>query len=512
MALLDLLDTYRHPLAVVGALSLLLYFLSYLDRRWRQYQFAKANGCEPVVRTAPQYDPFLSLDRIYRLNKIAKERKVLETSVLRFTELGHTHRAQRFRTPLFITREPQNIKTVLSLRFADYSMGDRIKTFGPLLGHGIFTTDGEDWARSRHMVRPNFVKDQVAHLEVFEELMDDLFALIPADGSTFDLQDLFFSFTIDSATEFLTGHNVHSLKKRRSGVVDNGPDFAKSFDYSLANIASNTRYGPLMFLNRDPNAAEARRICREMVDQFVKRALAMQKKYDEEKATDGTADRRYMFLHGLARHTSDAGRIRDELMSLLLAGRDTTASLLGNLFFLLAKHPNVWAKLQEEVATLEGRAPTYDQLQNMKYLKYCLNETLRILPVVPLNSRTAIRDTILPVGGGLDGRSPVFVPKGAVVGYSVYAMHRRTDFYGPDAEEFRPERWIDLRPGWEYLPFNGGPRICVGQQYALTEAAYVTTRLAQRYSVLESRDPGPWEEKLTLTLCSFNGTKVSLRH
>lgn len=120
-------------------------------------------------------------------------------------------------------------------------------------------------------------------------------------------------------------------------------------------------------------------------------------------------------------------------------------------------------------------------------------------------------DTILPVGGGPNGESPVLVPKGTVVGYSTYSMHRREDFYGPDAEEYRPERWAQLRPGWEYLPFNGGPRICVGQQYALTEAGYVTVRLAQRFSVLESRDDGPWEESLTLTLCSRNGTRVALR-
>lgn len=137
---------------------------------------------------------------------------------------------------------------------------------------------------------------------------------------------------------------------------------------------------------------------------------------------------------------------------------------------------------------------------------------LRLHPVVPGNARFAIADTVLPVGGGPDGQSPVFVPKDAIVTYSVWSMHRREDFYGPDANEFRPERWADLRPGWEYLPFNGGPRICVGQQYALTEAGYVTVRLAQQFAVLESRDPGPWEENLTLTLCSRNGTKVSLRN
>jgi cytochrome P450 len=135
---------------------------------------------------------------------------------------------------------------------------------------------------------------------------------------------------------------------------------------------------------------------------------------------------------------------------------------------------------------------------------------LRVHPVVPGNSRLANHDTVLPRGGGPDGSAPVFVPKGTLVGYSVYSMHRRTDFYGADSEDFRPERWETLRPSWEYLPFNGGPRICLGQQYALTEASYVTVRMLQEFKTMESRDPGPWEENLTLTLCSANGTKVGL--
>jgi cytochrome P450 len=89
-------------------------------------------------------------------------------------------------------------------------------------------------------------------------------------------------------------------------------------------------------------------------------------------------------------------------------------------------------------------------------------------------------------------------------------MHRREDIYGPDASEYRPERWETLRPGWEYLPFNGGPRICLGQQYALTEAGYITVRLVQEFATMETRDPGPWRESIKLTLASLNGTKVGL--
>ena len=109
-------------------------------------------------------------------------------------------------------------------------------------------------------------------------------------------------------------------------------------------------------------------------------------------------------------------------------------------------------------------------------------------------------------------------------------MHRRPEFYGPDAEEFKPERWETLRPGWvsqsgvqtfirfaartnkeqEYLPFNGGPRICIGQQFALTEASYTTIRLMQEFKNVESRDDRPWTESLTLTCAIQQGTIVGL--
>lgn len=122
----------------------------------------------------------------------------------------------------------------------------------------------------------------------------------------------------------------------------------------------------------------------------------------------------------------------------------------------------------------------------------------------------AHRDTVVPCGGGPDGKSPLFVKKGNVVTYSTFVMHRRKEFFGEDADEFRPERWESLRPGWEYLPFNGGPRICPGQKFALTEASYTVARLLHAFAAIESRDPTEWREQLTLSLTLNNGVLCRL--
>jgi cytochrome P450 len=91
-------------------------------------------------------------------------------------------------------------------------------------------------------------------------------------------------------------------------------------------------------------------------------------------------------------------------------------------------------------------------------------------------------------------------------------MHHRRDLWGQDADEFRPERWEGRRAGWEYLPFNGGPRICIGQQFALTEASYVTVRMLQRFDAIDDGPlaKGPVRHGLTLTSCPADGVKVRL--
>ena len=136
----------------------------------------------------------------------------------------------------------------------------------------------------------------------------------------------------------------------------------------------------------------------------------------------------------------------------------------------MAKRPDIWKRLEDEIQSLGGNPPTYDELRDLKFLNALIKESLRLYPIVPENSREAVDDTILPCGGGPDGKSPIFIAKGWVVQWNTWSMHRRKDIYGEDAEDFRPERWLDegdrkaLKLSWEYLPFNAGPRVCIGRE------------------------------------------------
>ena len=180
-------------------------------------------------------------------------------------------------------------------------------------------------------------------------------------------------------------------------------------------------------------------------------------------------------------------KLRHELMSLLVAGRDTAAALLTNLWWEIARRPDVWTSLQSEIAFLGTRPPTYDELKSMKYLIATVKEALRLYPPLPANSRQALEDTILPTGGGPDQKSPILMRKDWILHWHLWTMHRRKDFFGEDAAEFRPSRWLDqpdgtkgLRPGWEYLPFNGGPRICIARTILPTNSMF--DPLADRHS------------------------------
>lgn len=173
-----------------------------------------------------------------------------------------------------------------------------------------------------------------------------------------------------------------------------------------------------------------------------------------EAARSGKDEDKHSLLARLATQTQDQEELRDQTLAILFAGRDTTAALLGWCFLRLALHPDILQDLRSVIMKdfVPGEPITFEKLKSCRPLQFFLNEVLRLHPTVPLNARVANKDTTLPTGGGLDQRSPVAVRKGETVGFSVYLMHRRKDLWGEDALEFKPERWEQRVPAWQFLP------------------------------------------------------------
>lgn len=433
----------------------------------------------------------------------------LRLGTQRFEENGDTFTFTQLGKLGILTNDPINVKAILSSQFQDFGVGKRrAEAFEPLIGHGIFTADGASWDKARKLVRPSFSRGQLDDISTFEPHLQNFLASLPASGEAVDLQPLFQGLTLDVSTDFLFGESTNVLGSAKAASA--GRTFADAFDRAQKTVVGAFALGSVAWLDPRSTFKKDQRIVQEFMSGYVDKAL------DKENNNPiSRQDGRYSFADEFAKLTDDQAMIRGGLLNLLLAGRDTTASLLSNLFFMLARRPEVYSKLAAEitaVAPAAHQALTLEDIRSMKYLRACINESLRLHPPIPRNSREALRDTILPVGGGPDGTAPILVPKGAQVGYQVFSIHRRKDVYGEDAEDFVPERWIerDLRPGWAFLPFNGGPRICIGQQFALNLASYVVCRLVQHIERVESCDSSPWKEGLGISCSTGNGAWVSL--
>jgi cytochrome P450 len=287
-----------------------------------------------------------------------------------------------------------------------------------------------------------------------------------ADGWTLttDIQPLISRFTMDSASEFLFGEstNIQLSALSEEAALKTAEDraFVEAFEACQDRMARALLLNEFYSLVLTKKHESDCRLCHRYIDRFVHQALSRDRKPDVSESGN---KQKYVFLDSLVNETRDPVEIRNQLLSILIAGRDTTASLLSFLFLMLVQHPGVFDKLRsiiiQDFGTFESpKNLTFADLKACSYLQWCINETLRLYPSVPLNGRRCTRDTSLPSGGGEDGQSPVFIPAGTEIGYLVYVMHRQPDFWGPDADTFRPERWQNHKYGFEYLPFNGGPR------------------------------------------------------
>lgn len=434
-------------------------------------------------------------------------------------KLGYALTIRVFFSNRIVTAEPEHIKAILATQFDDFEKGSEIRRrLTPLLGTGVFAADGELWKFHRSMTRPFFTKDRISHFELFDRLAGNAIGQIKArlrEGHPVDFQDVIARFTLDAATDFLLGSSVDSLSEGlpypfyHTGEKPSHPkktstsqfitSFSAAQDLTYARIRIGDHW-PLGSFWKD-ELKDHMKVVYDFIDPMV--AAAVKKKH--ESVSDKHDDN---LLENLVHSTEDPIILRDEIMNLLVAGRDTTASLLTFAVYMLSQHPDVLRRLREEIVAQVGPSgqPTYEDFRNMKYLRAVLNETLRLYPPVPTNLRVSKRATLIPSRS--PGSKPIYIPQETRIPFTVMVMHRREDLWGPDVLEFDPDRFLDerlqkyLTPNpFIFLPFNAGPRICLGQQFAYHEASFFLVRFLQNFSTislapeaqpLESRPPAQW--------------------
>jgi cytochrome P450 len=260
----------------------------------------------------------------------------------------------------------------------------------PVFGHGIFTTDGKEWEASRALLRPNFVRNQVADMDTFDHHISAMISRIPKDGSTVDLQALFFMLTLDSATEFLFGTSTAVLE---GGIAnERGNQFSEAFGYATEKVGFKNRLGKLADVFPDKKFKDSTAFIHDYIHSYVQKAVDLHNKtFVSGKPEEESS--RYIFLEQLAKAGYSEKKIQDELLNILLAGRDTTAGLLSYMFYYLARRPDVFSKLRAEVMALGASRPTFEQIKGMKYLQYC-KYIPSVFPAIFLLQRLAIKSSI----------------------------------------------------------------------------------------------------------------------
>lgn len=252
------------------------------------------------------------------------------------------------------------------------------------------------------------------------------------------------------------------------------------------------------------------------IDTHVQKALKLTA-INDSKITHQDEKKRYILLFEMANQIRDPIALRFQILNVFIPARGTTALMISNALFHLARNPHIWTSLREQSVALGEKRLSFEVLKSseLRLFKYVLFETLRFQGPSGWTFRTAERDTILPVGGGISGKSPILVPKGGVVALNLEGLHHDRDIWGEDVNTFNPHRWenVDIkRWQWEFVPFLGGPRICPAMQQVLTQGIYLLVRLTREFEMIENRDPVLEYVGLVKTMTeSKNGVKVGFR-
>ena len=367
----------------------------------------------------------------------------------------------------YILGHPDHVQYVLQKNHRNYQKGPNYEKLKPLLGEGLVTSDGDHWLRQRRLIQPAFHRKRLAELvSVMTGATDEMlnrWQRFAQDGLPLDIADQFMHVTLDVVSRALfstdTSGFAENISQNLPIILERTNErFFEVLDLSRLPTPRNRRYlKALQELEKVVyGVIKKRRHSREMYDDLLTMLLEATDEETGEKMTDQ--------------------QLRDEVMTLYLAGHETTSNALSWCYYLLAQHSQVVQKLRTEVdQILQGRTPTYEDLPNLKYTRMVIDETLRVYPSVWSIARTPI------VVDEIDGYE---IKPGVNVVLVPYITHRHPAFWN-DPEKFDPERFSPGRSAnWHpfaYFPFGGGPRLCIGNSFALMESTLILAMITQRF-------------------------------
>lgn len=392
----------------------------------------------------------------------------------RWTELrekyGDVARYRLAGSDTYLVSSPDGVRRVLQENSANYSK--RHFAYGMLrrlFGNGLFTSDGSFWLQQRRLAQPAFHKERIAAMgeRMVAAALEQRKAweLHAARGETVEMVREMGALALRIAGDALFGEDLGGDAAQIAAAWD-------TLNQQLAERAlRRSLLPPVLPTAYDRAFRRARRSLFEIVDRIVAR----------KRRGDGPrADLLSLLMDAEDEDTharmTDA-QLRDEVVTMLLAGHETTAMALAWSWALLHQHPEVRSKLDAELTeVLQGGLPRAEHFARLRYTRAIVEETLRLYPPAYLFNRRAEADDV--VAGHR-------VHKGGAIGISPLILHRHPAYW-PEPDVFRPERFLDAeaekaRPRFAYLPFSGGPRQCIGNGFALMEAVLVVATLAQRF-------------------------------
>ncbi len=372
-----------------------------------------------------------------------------------------------FNLPIYLLNHPDDIEYVLVTNNRNFIKDKWLRTRAGrrLLGNGLLTSEGDFWLRQRRLAQPAFHREQVA---AYGQIMVDYTERMLANwqaGQVHDIHQDMMRLTLEIVAKTLFDADAASAADevgRALEVVAALFDSQASFSDFLGNLL------PMPSYFRFHQAVKR-------LDRIIHHIIQQRRSSGQEKKD--------LLALLLAAQDEDGSRmtdqqLRDETMTLFLAGHETTALALSWTWYLLAQHPEVENKLVAELReVLRGRAPSVTDLPQLRYAERVIKEAMRLYPPAWAIGREAIEDC--EIGG-------YHVPAGAQIMLCQWILHRDARYFD-QPEQFSPDRWdeeLEKRlPRYAYFPFGGGPRLCIGSSFAMMEAVLILATIASRYQL-----------------------------